>query len=157
MAKNTIRVQTDMPFENAIASGAITPGMLLEMTTTTAVNGKWTYKAHSVTDTNFPSRAFAVEDGEVGNEITDAYTTAEQIKLTHFSPGDIVYALIANGENIAVGDKLVSNGDGYLKEATADSSGTVEEEWLVGIALEACDMSSSSGADPAGYCMVRVL
>jgi hypothetical protein len=150
--RNTVEVLTGDygPKKEALAAAGITPGMLLERDS----NNK--FKAHATAGGHAQS-LFAVEDDLQSNEITTAYSTGNRVFARVFRPGDEVYALIANGENIAIGDKLVSNGDGYLKKRTEDSSGTIVEEYVVTYALEAVDLSDSSGADPATQrCLVEV-
>ena len=92
-----------------------------------------------------------------GTASADTYSDGEVVRVHFQYPGAKVQARIANGESIAIGDKLVSNGNGELKEMTADSSATIAEEVLIAIAEEACDMSDSSAADPDGLCKVRIV
>lgn len=146
----TISIDTDARDKEGIASGAITPGHLLERTSTAD-----TVKVHATAGAK-AQRLFAIEDEHQGKEISDAYSSADRVFFKTFQPGDRVHALIANGEAIAIGDWLVSNGDGTLKEADADSSGTIFEQDVIGVAMEACDMSDSSGADPSPRCVVEV-
>lgn len=147
MAYRTISVETDQPTKECLADAAITPGHLLERTATGV-------KVHA-TAGGRAQRIFAVEDDHQGNEINDDYTAANRVFFKNFLPGDVVNTLIADGENIAIGDWLVSNGDGNLKEASADSAALEEDE--VAVALEALDLSDSSGADPASRrCLVEI-
>jgi len=144
MSYNTISVISEGSVQKeALASGSITPGHLLEQTNA-AVD---TVKVHA-TAGDFAQKAFAVEDDLQGNTIDDVYTVGERVLYKVFRPGDEVYALLANGQNISKGDKVVSNGDGAVKARTypADSSAVVQEEHVVGIAKEANDRSSSSSA-----------
>lgn len=151
MAHRTISIKTLYSLlKEGKASGAITPGHMLERTSTAD-----TVKSHAVAGQM--TRLYAVEDELQGHEIGDAYTTANRVFFKAFLPGDEVYALIANGEDISIGDRLTSNGDGTLKKAAADSSGTVAEDEIAAIALEAVDMSDSSGADPSGRCIVEIM
>ena len=150
MAYRTISIDTDARDKEGIASGAITPGHLLERTSTAD-----TVKVHA-TAGGKAQRLFAIEDEHQGKEIGDAYVSAQRTFFKTFQPGDRVYALIANGEAIAIGDWLVSAGDGTLKEADADSSGTLVEQDILGVAVMACDMSDSSLADPSPRCIVEI-
>jgi len=149
MAYRTISITTDTPIKEGIASGAITPGHLLERTSVVD-----TVKVHA-TAGGRAQRLFAIEDEKQGKEIGDDYATASRMFFRTFLPGDIVNARIANGEDIAAGDWLVSAGDGTLKEAGADSADVEEDE--VGVALEACNMAGSSEVDVAGgLCLIEV-
>jgi hypothetical protein len=153
MAYRTITVSSDARKEEAIANAAITPGMLIELMSTAKV------KVHATSGGNVTPKSFAIEDELQGNGIATAYAANARCFFRNFQPGDLVYAMLANGENVAIGDKLMSNGDGYLKKLTdqtesigADSSANITTfypERVVGIAQEALDMSDSSAADPS--------
>ncbi len=127
-----------------VAAAAITPGHLVELTSADKV------QKHS-TAAGFTAKMFAVEDELQGKTIDQEYASASRVQFNVCPPGCIVNALIADGEDIAIGDKLVSNGDGTLKEA--DSAATDE---IVGVAMEAVDMSDSSAADPSPRCAVLI-
>ena len=148
MAYKTITIMGDGVRKERTANAAITPGQLIYILSTDKV-------AVHADAGGVAQRMFAVEDDLQGKEIGDAYSANNVCVYCVFRPGDEVYALIADGENIAIGDKLVSNGDGDLKEATLDSSG---EDHVLAIALEAIDLSDSSGADPASRrCRVEIM
>ena len=102
---------------------------------------------------------FAVEDELQGKEISDAYTTGTLIQANVFRKGDEVHALIADGEDIDIGDFLESAGDGTLQEWSEDSAGAVEyPSSIVAQAIESCDMSGSSGEDPStARCIVEIM
>jgi len=122
---------------------AITPGFLVERTSAGKV------QAHSNAGQN-AVRMFALEDVLQGKEISDNYAVSAIVQVGIFNAGDEVVALLADGENAAIGSFLESNGDGYLKVHAASSAGAVEyPEAIVGQSLVALDFSGSSGADPA--------
>jgi len=152
MAKNTIKLKKylDVVNEFTATAVAITPGMLLELTSDGLV------QAHS-TEGGPVLPMFALEDELQGKGITDNYAVSAKIQVWTAVRGEEVYALLADGEDVAVGDFLVSDGTGKLKAATADSSAVVVEEFPIAIALEAVDMSGSSGADPSGRIKVVIL
>jgi len=141
MSYNTIAVISEGAVQKeALASGNVTPGHLLEQTSD-AVD---TVKVHAGAGGHAQSM-FAVEDDMQGNVITTVYATGKRVFYKVFRPGDEVNALIANGQNVAKGDKLVSNGNGELKKELGDSS-EITDEHVVGYAREANDRSSSSSA-----------
>jgi hypothetical protein len=152
MAKNTIKLKKylDVVNEFTATAVAITPGMLLELTSAELV------QAHS-TEGGPVLPMFALEDELQGKGITDNYAVSAKIQVWTAVRGEEVYALLADGEDVAVGDFLISDGTGKLKAATADSSAVVVEEFPIAIALEAVDMSGSSGADPSGRIKVVIL
>ncbi len=153
MAYNTIKVKkySDV-IEEMVASAAITPGMLLIIESTGKV------KAHNQADKDvFP--IFALEDELQGKGIDDAYAANAPVQCWIPYRGDIVNAILADGENVAIGDPLTSDGYGRLKKHVTDTGSsaapwTVYPEQIVGYAAEALDLSGSSGAEvsgPLGY------
>ena len=148
MAYKTISINTDQPVKEEKADAGITPGHLLERTATGV-------KVHAAAGGK-AQRIFAIEDENQGKEIGDAYTTGNRCFFKTFLPGDLVLARIKNGENIVIGDLLAAGSARVLAEAVGDSSGTIVEQDIIGVALTACDMSGSSGEDPDGTCIVEI-
>lgn len=135
------------PFPNEQkAEAAITPGHLIEYSST---SGK--VKKHATQGGN-ASPIFAVEDSYQGQEIGDDYSADDWCFFLHCAPGDEVYAWLAQGEAVSIGDELESNGDGTLRAHTIlDPTGTSGAEWegkiytkaVVARALEALDLATS--------------
>jgi len=153
MAYNTIKVKkySDV-IEEKVASAAITPGMLLIIESTGKV------KAHDQADKDvFP--IFALEDELQGKGIDDAYAANDPVQCWIPYRGDIVNAILADGETVVIGDALTSDGEGRLKKHVTDTGAsavpwTVYPEQIVGYATEALDLSGSSGEEvsgPLGY------
>lgn len=135
--------------EEAIANAAITPGWLIELMSTGKV------RAHSSSGQN-QEFMFAFENELEGEGIDDDYAAADIVQYIIARRGDVVNAILANGQNVAIGDLLESNGDGTLKKYTADAIAvssaepgtvTVYPTQIVGMALEALDLSGSSGEE----------
>ena len=94
---------------------------------------------------------FALEDELQGKGINDNYSSGDLVSVWIPGRGDQVFAILADGENVAVGDLLESNGAGYLRKHTAGSAGVVEFPLaVVGYATEAVDLSGSSGEESSG-------
>lgn len=154
MAKKTIALKHygAVVRAEAIANAALTPGHLVELMSTGKV------RKHATAGGSAVEKAFAVEDELQGKEIGDAYAINTLVQYDIFRPGDEVYARLANGENVAIGDKLESAGTGELRKVDADTSaGSIAVQSVVGVALEAVDMSGSSAVDPSGLIRIRVL
>ena len=117
--------------KEAAALGNITPGMLVEI----AAGG---VQAHSSAG-EAAALSFANEYGLTGGTIDDVYETGDQVIYTTYSNGAGIYALLANGENAAVGALLASNGDGSLKVAVAEDN-------VVAQAVDALNNTSGSAA-----------
>lgn len=163
MAYNTVKVKkySDV-IEEFVASAAITPGMLL------IIESAGTVKAHNVADKDvFP--IFALEDELQGKGIDEAYAIADPVQCWIPYRGDIVNAILADGQKVVVGDPLTSDGYGRLKKHVTDVGASAAELvsvyplQIVGYAAEALDLSGSSGAEvsgPLGYhkrLLVRVV
>ena len=149
MAYNTIKVKkySDV-IEEMVASAAITPGMLLIIESTGKV------KAHNQADKDaFP--IFALEDELQGKGIDDAYAANAPVQCWIPYRGDIVNAILADGQKVVIGDPLTSDGYGRLKKHVTDTGAstvpwTVYPEQIVGYAAEALDLSGSSGEETSG-------
>lgn len=112
------------------AAGAILPGHLVVMTAAALL-------AVNTVSSQQCQAAFAVEFDLTGRGIADAFAADDQVVYRIFAPGSHVYAWIADGEDIAYGTKLTSNGDGALREAVAGDF----------VVAEAREASAPSGAD----------
>jgi hypothetical protein len=142
MAYSTILLKGENPnIEEIVANAAISPGMLIEEMSTGLV------RAHATRNGN-AARFFALENELEDDDIDDNYAAGEIVRGFHALPGDQVYALLADGENVAIGDFLTSNGDGYLKEFKGgDSAAEDLPASIIAKAKEAVDRSTSSGGD----------
>jgi len=128
-------------FEEHKAGGTIYPGMLLIMSADDTV------VAHNDDAPANCLPMFAIEDALQGKDLDDPYVTADPVKVWIPGRGDQVYAILEDGANVSVGTFLESNGAGYLQAYTSGA--------VVGIAMEALDLSGSSGeetsVDPLGF------
>lgn len=150
MSFNTIVLKRYGDIQEEIqASGTITPGMLLELDSSGYV------KAHSTAGGN-QNRMFAIEDALQGKSIDDQYVSGDKVRVWPAQAGEIVYAILADGENVDEGDWLESNGAGYLQKHVSDvesfesaepGSITVYPEQIVAQVIEAKDLSGSSGEE----------
>lgn len=124
----------------ALAAAAVTPGMLLKQNTTGTV------QAHATADGAALGRMVATENvwsnHGSGAAIDHAYATNETVPYIHAVPGDQLYMLLADSQTITIGDVLVSNGDGYLKEASV-GAGTLTDA-IVGYAASAVTTSGAT-------------
>lgn len=135
-----------------VASATITPGMLVERHSSTGEK----VRKHASAGQNVTPVMFALEDELQGNTIEDNYAANDLVKVGIFRAGDEVYAILADGENVSIGDKLESNGLGMLRKHVADyyedsstdkGTLTVYGKAIVATALEAKNLSDSSGAE----------
>jgi hypothetical protein len=152
MAKNTIKIKKYADIiEEMTANAAITPGMLVEEMSTGNV------RAHAnAGQTAIPM--FALEDELQGNGIDDDYVAGDVVQVWVAGRGDNVNALLADGESVVIGDFLESNGDGKLRKHTAESAGGIEyPQSIVGAALEALDLTGSSGEETTYRLQIRVI
>lgn len=129
---------------------AFTPGHLVELYN---ASGTAKYRKHSTAGEKC-ERIVALETPYAGatstsveaRTIDTAYTAGERAQLGVMEPGAVAYVYIKSGENIAIGDKLVSNGDGTLREKDAEGS-AADLEHTLAIAEEALDLSASGSSN----------
>lgn len=123
------------------AAAAITPGDLVEKTSTAGVVQK-----HGTAAKN-AARLFAIERDELGKDIDDNYATNDQVKIAAVAPGDEVMVRIANlAPAIVQGDFLESAGDGTLRKLVTDAAtDDTQRVSVVAVALEAVDVSGGGG------------
>jgi hypothetical protein len=151
MAFNKVAIMGDPVVKEYKAHAAVTPGHLLQLNTDSEV------QAHASAG-GTAQRRFALEDEEQGVSIATAYTANTRCKTGVFKPGDEVYALLKNGEHAYIGYFLESAGDGTLQVSDqTPSAGEVAVQNIVGVALEAVDMSGSSGVDPSGRIRIEIM
>jgi hypothetical protein len=143
MAYKTITLKGTPVRQERDAAAAITPGHLVELTSSDTV------QVHA-TAGGSAARLFALEDENQGNDIDTAYVAANVCLFAAFRPGDECLGILADGENAAIGSFLESNGTGELRVVDTDASvGDVGVQSIVGVSLEALDFSGSSGVDPS--------
>jgi len=136
MAKKTIVGKAYLNIrDQAVATAvAITPGALVER-----VGGATTVQAHS-TAGGVAEKLFALEDTFQGKGIDDNYAVSVPIMLWSPIPGERVFALTdqTSGVSVAIGDFLISQGDGTLTPYAGASAGADEfPNSIVGVALAA--------------------
>lgn len=146
----TIIASGNFQYKEAVPAAAFSPGHLLEWTSA----GK--LQKHA-TAGGKAEKLVAIENANEGEGVSDAYGTSDRAIAAIPAPGSRLRMKIANGEDIAKGDYLCSNGNGELRECVADSSGTIVEDTPLFVSEEAVDMSGSSLVDPDGWCLVRAL
>lgn len=140
--------------EEFVASAAITPGHLVEVITGGEI------RVHATAGGNVLPM-FALEDEPQGKSITEAYAHEDVVQVWTPTRGDIVNALLADGQTIVAGDFLQSAGDGTLTKYVAEhwhsaDAGTVYPLAIVGVATEAVDLSGSTGTHPVSGLRIKV-
>lgn len=141
-AQNTIVLKGNGIRKERAAEAAITPGDLIEVTSTGTV------QRHSTAGGN-AQRAFAVENEVVGKEISEDYAAGDNVLYEVLPPGCEVNALVAAGAAAIVkGDYLESDGTGKLRKlATSAATSEAQRASVVAVALE--DVDNSAGGSPA--------
>ena len=97
---------------------------------------------------------FAVEDALQGKAVDTIYADDSIVTVILPGKGSVVNAMIEADEDVAIGDGLMSNGNGKLVVRSPDSA-IGHEEYIVAFAMEACDCTGSNPAD--ARCAVRVV
>jgi len=137
---NTIVLRGKGIYKEANAGGTITPGHLL-------MRSGANFVVHSAAEGNAYA-LFAHEQDFVGRDLNTNYTANERVLAIVPERGAEINALVpAAAPAIAVGDELVSNGDGTLKKVTAAALAVGNVRRVVAVALEA--VNNSGGGTPA--------
>jgi len=129
------------------------PGMLLNL------NSSGNVEIHS--DENGRAEAlFAEEDALQGRTVSQVYElddVTDQVLVQCILPGlgCEIRALIQDEQDVAIGDRLVSAGDGRLKRLGTLDSGDVDV-FVIAIAMENCDLTVSDTPAAGTLCRVRV-
>ncbi len=151
MAEVAYRIHSKGPFTHAEADAGeagIYPGMLLKMASDGDV------EIHD--DENGRAEGlFAEEDALQGRTVSLVYTVDEVVSLILPGLGCEIRALIQDEQDISIGDKLVSAGDGTLK-----ALGTLDSEaidvFVIGVAMEDCDLTGSDTPSTGTLCRIRI-
>lgn len=121
--------------KEGVTDEAVTPGHLLEL------GGGNDLQKHATAAGN-AAPMFALENDLVGDGIDNAYAAGETVQYVIAQPGAVIYALLAYGENVAIGAMLESASAGALQASVADSS-DVQTEAIVARALEAVNNTTT--------------
>lgn len=137
---NAVRKSEPVPGEApGIQTGAtVTPGMLIEF------DANYDAQPQQSSAVPVPFRV-AVEQEISGMTIDDDYTPSgdfQGLEYASVPPGDEVGAWLLDGESVTVDDKLVSNGDGTLRQL--DTAGGDPESAAIAVAKEAASPSGSN-------------
>jgi len=139
MASNRIHSRGPYRYEEYKANSAlILPGMLL------AIDSNGEVAPHSVVGGKAEA-IFAVEDALQGINADTLYADNSIVACILPAKGSEVNAIIEDGQDIAIGDRLMSQGNGKLV-VLSDVSGADQDE-IVAIAVEANDLTGSNTSD----------
>ncbi len=136
--------------EEAYAGAAgIYPGMLVMLNTA----GKMV--VHD-TEGGWAEAAFAEEDALQGKTVATVYTINTILSYMLPVKGGVVNALIADGQDIAIGEKLISDGAGRLISYDDSASG-ITTPIPIAVAEEARDLTGSNTPATGTLSAVRIL
>lgn len=96
-----------------LAVEPITPGMLLELHDD---GGTPAWGVHDTADDPCPV-VVALEQVFLNLGISDAYADGDLVLAGALRPGSMFYGIVPSGQDLAIGARLQSNGDGKLKAA----------------------------------------
>lgn len=137
MAANRIQLDGEsFVLEEAPAHEALSPGHLIEKNADSEV------QLHA-TEGGFGLVMVAAEDALQGKTTDDAYAAADIVQCHIQRSGTRFQGLLRAGENVAIGDALVSGGDGTFIAATTASA----VDQVMGYAEEALDLTGSGAVD----------
>ena len=145
---NVIVLKGDPLRREGLAGGSVTPGDLASIDSNNKIVRHATAGGNALP-------LFAVEMDLIGSGIDDVYPSGATVKLVASRTGDGIYALLASGQNVAVGAFLESAGNGALEAYTQQSGSNVFPAAVVAIATEAVD-NSSGGSAHNGAARIKV-
>ena len=134
--------------DEKVAVSAITPGMLVELTSADEV------QPHS-TEGGRAELIVAEEDALQGQIVTHAYEADEIVTLAIADPGSEWQMLIASGETITIGEQLISAGDGTLKALDNATSASAVAQ-VVAVALETSQTAAGEDGALAADTLLKV-
>jgi hypothetical protein len=97
------------------AGETITPGYLLEV----ASDGD--YDLHSTAGGNVRPIVVALEEDYIGGEISDTYAANDRVRGWYPRSGEEAYMVHNTAEDVSIGDRLISAGDGTVKKYSTES------------------------------------
>lgn len=161
---NTIKLKKFLDIQEEFeAASAITPGDLLELTSAGKV------QRHSTSGGN-AARMFALESELEGKGITENYAAGDRVQVWFPVSGEIVYARLADEQNVTFAGFLQSAGNGCLMayavetvaSADAQTANTIYDHVIVGQVLESQDLSGletseSSAVGNSQWVKVRII
>ena len=135
MAAKRIHAKGPFQYEEYVSTVAMTPGNLVEL------NSDGYIQKHS-TAWGRAELMFVQENALVGSSVDTNITSGEVTPVIMPNIGSKVYALLADGESVEIGDLLGSDGLGHLQKFDEDSAGT--DDFCVAEAMEEKDLSADS-------------
>ena len=129
------------PFQDErLAAAAVTPGDLLEITSSKKV------QPHSTAGGAAQGKMVALEtihaDGQGTDQININYASGDTVYYAMAQPGDVYYMWLAGSENVSEGDYLESDGNGDLQAVTPGTDDTAGS--LIAVAEEDLDLSATA-------------
>jgi len=168
MAYNTVKLKkyNDI-IEEYVANAALMPGELVEIMSTGLI------RKHSGAGQT-AAAMFALEDELQGKGlgVNGAYAAGDRVQVWHATPGEVVYARLADEEKVVIGDFVQSNGLGQLRKVirtsesweSADSQAakSLYDKHIIGVVLVACDTTSISADESElrsteGYVVIKIV
>jgi hypothetical protein len=117
---------------------AISPGMILDYSD----GDTSTFVAHPDAGESAKPVRVAEINYLLGETTSDDYEADDHGPVAFLRAGDLFMGLLASGTDYSDGDKLVSAGDGTLKQMSSEDEGA-----LVGILKEDKDLSAQGAVD----------
>ncbi len=118
LSKNQIQIKNfgGVVYEERDAAEAgIKPGMLCD------INSDGDVVKHA-TEGGKAECLIAIEDSLQGKTVSDAYTISTPVRLVRFRPGEEFFGLLNAHVNVAIGEKVVSYGNGLFRSGSDSGS-----------------------------------
>jgi len=145
MSANRIQLDGDgWRLDEALAAEEIYPGHIIQK------NSDGEYKKHD-SEGDYGLVIVAAEDALQGNTIDDAYSADDLVQAHILQPGTRFQGMLKSGEDVSIGEALISDGEGRLiAKSSAASDGAVKK--IMAYAEEAQDLTGSGASDTLTVC-----
>lgn len=106
-----LKGKLDRTFDTAYAGGVLKPGYVCKLHTDNTII------VHATASGPAADMVIATEDDLQGKTVDQAYAALDEVPYQIPIAGDEYAMWLTTSQTVAIGDNLVSNGDGLLKEA----------------------------------------
>lgn len=105
-----LKNRDELRIDEVVAAGTIKPGHLI------SIGSAGTAVVHAVKG-GWAERMVAIEDALQGKTVAGAYSSTDRVSFLHALPGEELALRVASGQNVVIGEALMSAGDGSLMSA----------------------------------------
>ena len=136
-----VQASEEMVYKEALAGATITPGQLLAWSTGALIpHGT----ANGVKGVPMVAVETLTPNADTTAQVSVTYPSGDTVYYVTPRAGDVLYMFLKNGENVAVGATLASDGAGALQAITVSTLSL--ENAVVAVAAQALNNSTGAAA-----------